>query len=105
MSENMPQFPYENDDQNENRNEINMETFRPPNYGKTPAYIQKFKEEEKQKAAAKQEAKDAKKRPPGTKVISEDERIETLESLQKQKDELMKMLMKLPLTLATESLK
>jgi hypothetical protein len=38
-------------------------------------------------------------------LISEDERIETLEMLQKQKQELMKMLMKLPLTLATESLK
>jgi hypothetical protein len=38
-------------------------------------------------------------------VISEEERIETLEILEKQKQELMKMLMKLPLTLATESLK
>lgn len=63
-----------------------------PNYGKTPKYLTKYKEEAKIKEDEKLEAKAALKRPAGTKVLPESERIATLESLNANKKEVMKML-------------
>jgi hypothetical protein len=40
---------------------------RTPNYGKTPKYIEKFKEEAKCKQDQRIEEEAAKRRPPGTK--------------------------------------
>ena len=51
------------------------------------------------------EAKAARHRPAGTKVLGEQERLETLESLKKNKEEILKMLMKMPISMRTESLK
>lgn len=69
----------------ENKNTINMEKPglppKTPNYGKTPKYIEKFKEEAKQKEDARLEAKAARNRPAGTRVLPEEERISTLETL------------------------
>uniref|UniRef100_A0A7S3IPS6 Enkurin domain-containing protein n=1 Tax=Strombidium inclinatum TaxID=197538 RepID=A0A7S3IPS6_9SPIT len=76
-----------------------------PNYGKTPKYIEKFKAEAREKAILKEEERAAKYRPPGTKQISEEERVRTLEQLLVNKNEVMKMLMQLPITLRTDSLK
>ena len=91
-------------------NAINMEKKpdlppKTPNYGKTPEYIQKFKEEAKQKEDERLEAKAAKTRPPGTRVIDEKERVETLEQLEKNKKEVNKILMQMPISMRTESLR
>ncbi len=48
---------------------------RTPNYGKTPKYIGKYKEEFKQLQQEKEERRLAKFRPPGTVQISESERV------------------------------
>lgn len=75
--------------QNENENTGNTALPpRTPNYGKTPKYIQKFKEEAKQKEDARLEAKAARNRPPGTKVMAEEDRIKTLEDLKKNRNEI-----------------
>ena len=76
-----------------------------PNYGKTPKYIEKYKEEAKAAADAKEELKAAKLRPPGTKVLPEDERVATLENLEKNKKEITKILMQMPISMRTESLR
>jgi len=51
------------------------------------------------------EAKEALKRPPGTKVLPEDQRISTLESLHANKKEISKMLNQMPISMRTESLR
>lgn len=65
---------------------------RTPNYGKTPKYLEKFKDEAKAKENARLEAKAAKNRPAGTRLLPEDERIQSLEALQKNKAEVTKIL-------------
>lgn len=52
---------------------------RTPNYGKTPKYLTKYKEEAKEMAAQKEEQRLAKLRPPGTRQLPEPERVATLE--------------------------
>ena len=90
----------------ENTNHINMEKPpKTPNYGKTPKYLHKFKEEAKQKEERKIEEKAAKQRPPGTRVLPESERIQTLEKLQRNKGEVLKILNQLPISMRTESLR
>lgn len=78
---------------------------RTPNYGKTPKYIAQYKEEAKQKEDARMEAKAARNRPPGTKIMPEGERIKTLENLKKNKEEINRVLHRLPISLRTMSLK
>ena len=51
------------------------------------------------------EAKEALKRPPGTKVLPEEQRISTLESLHSNKKEISKMLNQMPISMRTESLR
>ncbi len=80
--------------QNENIDQKNLGMLPPrtPNYGKTPKYLEKFKEEAKQKQDEIEERRAQKLRPPGTKVLSEDERISTLETLIENKKKLMNVL-------------
>jgi len=65
---------------------------RTPNYGKTPKYIEEYKNEAKMKEADRIEAKFALKRPPGTRILPESERISTLETLNANKKEVNKIL-------------
>ena len=51
------------------------------------------------------EAKEAMKRPPGTKVLPEADRISTLESLHANKKEVTKLLNQMPISMRTESLR
>lgn len=69
----------------------NMLPPKTPNYGKTPKYITKYKEEAKVQAERKEEERLAKMRPPGTRLMPEAERIETLETLMANKKELTKI--------------
>ena len=76
----------------ENRNTQNALPPRTPGYGKTPKYIEKYKEEAKAAIVAKDELKAQKNRPAGTKVLPEEERILTLENLNKNKKEVNRIL-------------
>jgi hypothetical protein len=78
---------------------------RTPNYGKTPKYIEKYKEEAKEKQEFKLEQRAAKMRPPGTRVLPENERIETLEKLEQNKKEVIAIMNQLPISMRTENLK
>ena len=78
---------------------------RTPNYGKTPKYISKYKEEAKVKEEQKIEARAARNRPAGTRILDDSERITTLEKLQKNKGEVLRILTQLPISMRTESLK
>jgi len=78
---------------------------RTPNYGKTPKYIQKYKEEAKERELTKEESRAAKHRPAGTRILAEAERISTLEELQSNKKTVTNMLMQLPISMRTENLK
>jgi hypothetical protein len=78
---------------------------RTPNYGKTPKYIEEYKNQAKQKEEGIIEAKAAMKRPPGTKLLPESERISTLECLNANKKEVMKLLNQMPISMRTESLR
>ena len=76
-----------------------------PNYGKTPKYIEKYREEAKVRQYNKDEERAAKNRPPGTRLLEEPDRISTLEALIKNKAEVLKMLTQLPISMRTENLK
>jgi len=92
-------------DGNQNSGNGNMLPPRTPNYGKTPKYISKYKEEAKVKQEVKEEQRLAKMRPPGTRLLPEAERIQTLDHLLQNKKELNNVYMQLPISLRTESLK
>jgi len=96
---------------NENEDTINMQRGTPmlppktPNYGKTPKYIEEYKQVAKQKEDDRMEAKAASKRPPGTRVLPEEERIATLESLYANKKDVSKILNQMPISMRTENLR
>ena len=89
----------------ENFNSHNALPPRTPNYGKTPKYIEKYKEEAKVIKEIKLEEKAAKNRPVGTKVLPESERIATLETLLRNKKDVTTILNQLPISMRTENLK
>ena len=51
------------------------------NFGKVPHYIEKIKTEMQQSKEKREEVRARAKMPPGTRLMTEDERIETLEEL------------------------
>ncbi len=67
------------------------------NYGKVPSYINKYAKERED--AVKQKAIDDEmaKHPPGTRLMPEDERQETLKDLKEAKEETNKQLERLPI--------
>ena len=73
-------------------------------YGKVPDYIKKYEleREMKKEEIKKQEA--ASKYPKGTKLLSEEERITTLNGLINSKKEMTNLLEKLPITTRTLSM-
>lgn len=70
-------------------------------YGKVPEYLKKYEMEEKQKKEYEKEQKAKKNLPPGTRLLTDEERIETLNGLIKSKKELETVLEKLPITTRT----
>lgn len=70
-----------------------------------PKYLTKFKEEAKIKEDARLEAKAQKNRPVGTRLLPEDERIATLETLNKSRADVTKILCQMPISMRTESLR
>lgn len=68
------------------------------NYGKTPSYITKFKDEEKQKQAYLSYIEQQKQFPRGTHLLPENERQDTLNRLIERKHHLQSLLEKFPIT-------
>ena len=68
------------------------------NYGKVPEYIKRFEMERELERQEQIRRKEEMKYPKGTKLLSDDERIKTLNSLIKTQKELSLMLEKMPIT-------
>lgn len=71
------------------------------NYGKVPEYIKKYEMEGKLKKELEKEEKMKKNLPPGTRLLTEQERLETLNGLIRSKKELETLLEKMPITTRT----
>ena len=91
-------------DENVNQTNKAMLPPRTPNYGKTPKYLKKYKEEAEATRQAKVELRAAKLRPPGTKLIDDVERMNMVEKLSLERVNLLTLLNKLPLQVETATL-
>ena len=74
-------------------------------YGKIPEYIKKYEVEREQEKKKKKRQKEAAKYPKGTKLLSEEERLNTLDGLIRNKKELTNQLERMPITTRTNSVK
>ena len=83
-----------------NNNEAKKEV-KHKDYGKVPDYIKKYENEREQQKEEKKKQKEASKYPKGTKLLSEEERINTLNGLINSKKEMINILEKMPITTRT----
>lgn len=74
-------------------------------YGKTPKYIQNMREETALKNEIEKQRKEEAKYPQGTRLLSEEERIFTLNKLLESKKDIEQLIAKLPITLASQAAK
>ena len=74
-------------------------------YGKIPEYIKKYELERELKKEELKRKEEASKYPKGTKLLSEDERISTLNGLLENKKEITNQLEKMPITTRTNSIR
>ena len=70
-------------------------------YGKTPKYIQNMKIAQEFKKEIENKLKEEKNYPKGTRLLSEKERIKTLNGLNESKKELLEQIEKLPISMRT----
>ncbi len=70
-------------------------------YGKTPLYIKKYEIENELKKEEKRRKEEEAKIPKGTKLLTEEERLSTLNGLLNSKKELTNLLEKMPITTRT----
>ena len=74
-------------------------------YGKVPSYIKKYEKEREIKNEEIKRLEEASKYPKGTKLLSEEERLNTLNGLIRNKKELINQLERMPITTRTNSVK
>lgn len=74
-------------------------------YGKTPRYLQNMKIEAKKQKEIDLLRKEEEKYPKGTRLLSEEERVFTLNKLLESKKEIENLLSKLPITMASQAAK
>ena len=74
-------------------------------YGKTPRYIQNMKIEAEKQKEIDLLKKEEEKYPKGTRLLSEEERVFTLNKLLESKKEIENLLSKLPITMASQAAK
>lgn len=80
------------------------EPVQPPihkNFGKTPEYLEKYKKEAEMKKEIMKKIQEETKYPKGTKLLSDEERINTLNGLLNTKKDLTNVLEKMPITTRT----
>ena len=74
-------------------------------YGKTPQYLKNMKIEAQKKKKIDELKKEQEKYPKGTRLLSEDERIFTLNKLLESKKEIENLVAKLPITMNSQNAK
>ena len=74
-------------------------------YGKIPKYIENMKLENEKKLESKKLRKETAKYPKGTRLLSEEERLFTLEKLKQSRDDINKVIERLPITPDTQAFK
>ena len=74
-------------------------------YGKIPKYIENMKLENEKKLQTEKLRKETAKYPKGTRLLSEEERLFTLEKLKQSRDDINKVIEKLPITPDTQAFK
>ena len=74
-------------------------------YGKIPKYIENMKLENEKKSEMEKLRKETAKYPKGTRLLSEEERLFTLEKLKQSRDDINKVIEKLPITSDTQAIK
>ena len=79
--------------------------FTHKNYGKTPEYLKQFKLEEIKRKEYEKILEEESNYPPGTKLLSENERINTLNNLIETKKGIINILEKMPITKRIQSIK
>jgi hypothetical protein len=84
---------------NEEKNDVKHK-----DYGKVPDYIKKYEIEREQQKEEKKKQEEASKYPKGTKLLSEEERVSTLNGLINSKKEMINLLEKMPITTRTLSI-
>ena len=82
-----------------------IKTDKHKDYGKVPSYIKKYELEREIKNEEIKRQEEAAKYPKGTKLLSDEERINTLNGLIKNKKELTNQLEKMPITTRTNSIR
>jgi hypothetical protein len=78
------------------------------NYGKIPKYIQKYDRQREELHIQKMIEEEKAKHPPGTRLMPEEERLETLKDLKESRKEINTAIEKMPVvsrTIAGEKLK
>ena len=74
-------------------------------YGKIPKYIENMKLENEKKLQTEKLRKETDKYPKGTRLLSEEERLFTLEKLKQSRDDINKVIERLPITPDTQAFK
>ena len=74
-------------------------------YGKIPKYIENMKLENEKKLQSEKLRKETAKYPKGTRLLSEEERLFTLEKLKQSRDDINKVIERLPITPDTQAFK
>ena len=82
-----------------------IKTDKHKDYGKVPSYIKKYELEREIKNEEIKRKEEASKYPKGTKLLSEEERLNTLNGLIKNKKEFTNQLEKMPITTRTNSIR
>ena len=72
-------------------------------YGKIPKYIENMKIENEKKLEMEKLRKETAKYPKGTRLLSEEERLFTLEKLKQSRDDINKVIERLPITSDTQA--
>ena len=82
-----------------------IKTNKHKDYGKVPTYIKKYELEREIKNEEIKRIEEASKYPKGTKLLSEEERLNTLNGLIRNKKELTNQLEKMPITTRTNAVR
>ena len=90
--------------QNEENGNINKNN-KHKDYGKVPNYIKKYELERQIKNEEKKRQEEAAKYPKGTKLLTEEERLSTLNGLIENKKQITNQLEKMPITTRTNSIR
>lgn len=94
--------------QQHDKEEKSKEMVTHKNYGKIPRYIQKYDKQREDQAVQRMIEEEKAKHPPGTRLMPEDERLETLKDLQESRKEINTAIEKMPVvsrTMAGEKLR